>query len=300
MLSKLVSLVLCVAILGYPAPLDVDPRQKKSALSVDIEIWPVPSAPATMVVTSKPRWLIIPAQTSNGQALSGDILTKELQGQLRRLGCYGGEINGLWTQSSRRAMRTFTNRVNAALSVDRPDHILLAMLQSHPDNTCNKSCPLDENPAPDGHCVPSAIAGHSIKTAALPKSESLITSWTAVETAALEDDIPQLSASKPSRPDVPAKSPPAPKTVLQRSIVVTSNRERPRSLQRYDRDQPRVSQRAEREPSRSAHRPEFARTPFQRFFRQLSPIKERDGFEPLSIGVGPQGHDGVVTETKVS
>ena len=273
MLSKAVSLVLFVAIpgfLSYPAPLDVEPRQKLPP--VEIEIWPLPSAPAATVVTLKPRWLIIQAQTSNGQALDGNMLTKELQGQLRRLGCYSGEINGVWTQSSRRAMRTFTNRVNATLSVERPDHVLLAMLKSHPDKTCNKPCPSDENPAPDGRCVPAAIAGLSIKTAALPKSQSLITSWTAVETAALEDDIPKLSASKLSRPAViavPVKLAAPPKPVPQRSMVATSNREPSRSLPRYDRDQPRVSQRAEREPSRPARQPEVARTLFQRFDSSL-------------------------------
>jgi len=253
MLSKAVSLVLFVTIpgfLGYPAPLDVDPRQKTSAPSVEIETLPVPSAPATTVVTLKPRWLITSAQTSNGQALKGELLAKELQGQLRRLGCYSGEINGVWTQASRRAMRTLTNRVNAALPVERPDHILLAMLQSHPDKMCNKPCPLDENPAPDGRCVPGAIAGLSITTAALPKSEPLITSWTAVETATLEGDVPQHSASKPPRPAVkavPVKPPPAPKPVPQRSMVATSNRE----------------------PPRSARQPEVVRTLFQRFDSSL-------------------------------
>ena len=277
MLSKAVSVVLFVAVpgfLSYPAPLDVDPTKKKLPASVEIWAWVVPSLPASTVVASKPRWLI--PQASNGQALDGDILTRELQRQLRRVGCYSGEINGVWTQSSQRAMQTFINRVNARLSVERPDHALLAMTQSHPDKACKSPCPSGANPAPDGLCLPAAIAGLSSKTAALPKPGSLITSWTAVETAALEDDIPRVSASKPSQPGViaaPVKTRSAPKliappkSVPQRSMVATHSREPPRNLARYDRDQP--SRRAEREPPRRAQQSEFARTLFQRFDTSL-------------------------------
>jgi len=281
MLSKAASVVLFVAIPGfmsYPAPLDVDPKPTKLPASVEIWTWVVPSLPANTVVTLKPRWLTTQAQTSNGRALDGDVLIKELQRQLRRVGCYSGEINGVWTPSSRRAMLTFTNRVNARLSVAQPDHVLLAMLQGHPDKTCNKQCPSGANPAPDGLCLPAAIAGHAMKTAALPKSEPLITSWTAVDTAALEDDIPGLPAAKPSPPAViavPVKTRPATKLVApakpipQRSMVATRNREPPRSSESYDRDQSRPSRRAEREPSRREHQSEFARTMFQRFDSSL-------------------------------
>ena len=276
LLGKAVSGVLFVAIpgfLSYSAPLDVDPRQKKLSASLEIGTWAVPSVPATTVVTLEPRWVITQAQPSDRQALN-DILIKELQRQLQRVGCYRGEINGVWTQSSRRAMQTFTNRVNARLPVERPDHALLAMIQGHPDKTCNKSCPSGENPAPNGLCVPAAIAGSSITTAALSKSESLVASWTAVETAQLEDDIPRLSVSKPAIA-VSAKTKPAPKLVASpkpvppRSMAATRNPETPRILQRYDRDKPRLSQRPEREPSRRTNQSEFARTLLQRFESSL-------------------------------
>jgi len=277
MLSKAVSLVLFVAtpvFLSYPAPLNVDPRQMKLPAPLEIWTWVVPSLPATTVVTLKPRWLITQAQLSNGPTLDGDILIKELQRQLRRVGCYSGEVNGVWTQSSRRAMQTFTNRVNARLQVERPDHVLLALLQGHPDKMCNEHCPSGANPAPDGFCVPAAIAGLSSKAAAPPKPEALITSWTAVDTAALEDDIPRLSASKPSRPAeiaVPVKTRPAPKLVAPSKprMVATRNREPPRSLEPYGRDQSRSSRRANQEPSGRAGQSEFARTMFQRFDSSL-------------------------------
>ena len=193
----------------------------------------------------------------------GDVLTKELQRQLRRVGCYSGEINGAWTQSTRRAMQTFTNRVNAALPVERPDHILLAMLQSNPDKTCSKPCSLGENSAPDGSCMPGAMTGLSIKTAALshPKPQPLVTGWRAVETTALEDAIPKIPAREPVM-TAPAKPQPIPKMMIaapppkptsQRPAVAATNRE-----------QPRVSHRPEREQSRPMQQSEFVRTFFQR------------------------------------
>ncbi|HEY7084817.1 MAG TPA: putative peptidoglycan binding domain-containing protein, partial [Hyphomicrobiaceae bacterium] len=42
-----------------------------------------------------------------------DSLARELQKELRRVGCYEGELNGVWTPATRRAMKTFTDRVNA-------------------------------------------------------------------------------------------------------------------------------------------------------------------------------------------
>ena len=268
MLRKAVCVALFVAVpgfLGYPAALNVDPSEKKPPPSLErLALENVP-LPPTAVISLQPRWLVFQGPPTHSRAHDGEFVTKELQRQLRRVGCYGGEIDGVWTQSTRRAMQTFINRVNALLPVERPDHVLLAILQKHPDKACNKPCPLGEIPAADGRCMPGVLAGLPIKTATLPQSKSLITSWTAIETAALEDAIPQLPTSKPSRSLVtaaPVKAPPKlaapPRPVPQRSMITTTNREPPRSFQR-----------SEREPSRSAHQPEFVRSMFQRFDSSL-------------------------------
>lgn len=255
MMSKAAGILLVLMVpgcLGYPATLNVDPTEKKSPRLVEsatLDIWP--SRPTT-VVSPQPRWLVIQAPSTNPLPQAGALLTKELQRQLRRVGCYNGEIDGVWTQSTRRAMQTFTNRVNATLPVERPDHVLLAILQSQSDRICNKPCSLGENLAPDGRCAPGAIAAYSIKTAAISKSPSLIANWTAKKTATLEDDIPPAAV-------------PSPKAPSQRSVVATTNRER--LLQHSERNDARVSQRADREPSR--RQSEFTRMVFQRFDSSL-------------------------------
>jgi peptidoglycan hydrolase-like protein with peptidoglycan-binding domain len=89
-------------------------------------------------------------------APSGQDLTRALQRELRRTGCYAGKINGTWTQSTERAMKAFTERVNASLPVDRPDIVLLALLQGERRIACG-ACPAGQRFDPGGDCLPAAI-----------------------------------------------------------------------------------------------------------------------------------------------
>jgi hypothetical protein len=81
-----------------------------------------------------------------------DELTRSLQRELRRVGCYAGAINGAWTVSTRTAMKAFTDRVNARLPMAQPDHILLALVRGHRDKTCARSCPPGHDSAQPGQC----------------------------------------------------------------------------------------------------------------------------------------------------
>jgi peptidoglycan hydrolase-like protein with peptidoglycan-binding domain len=232
--------------------LNVDRRVKTSLEVVEnsatAEIWPAPPATAT-VVSLQPRWLMVQTQPVPGRPLDGGFLTKELQRELGRVGCYGGEINGVWTQSTRRAIQTFINRVNATLPTERPDHILLAILQSYPDKTCKKPCASDETSAPDGRCVPGAIAGLATKTADA-KSVPLVTRWSATETAAADDDAASVYKPPRARLTAPLKPPPAPR-------IVTA------PLPPKHTAPPRVAT-GTREQSRPTQHSEFVRTLFQR------------------------------------
>jgi hypothetical protein len=63
-------------------------------------------------------------------------LTREIQRELKRVGCYDGDLNGKWNAQSRSAMKTFTDYVNAKLPVERPDYILLRLVQGHKGKAC--------------------------------------------------------------------------------------------------------------------------------------------------------------------
>ena len=90
-------------------------------------------------------------------------LARDLQLELRRVGCYGGELNGVWTPASRKAMKAFTDRVNATLPVEEPDDILLALVQAHQGEACGKPCPAGQGLSEDGRCLPGAILAQAAK-----------------------------------------------------------------------------------------------------------------------------------------
>ena len=66
-------------------------------------------------------------------------LARDLQRELKRVGCYDGDADGDWKTASRRAMSEFLAKVNASLPVDRPDYILLTLLQGHANRACGVS-----------------------------------------------------------------------------------------------------------------------------------------------------------------
>ena len=98
----------------------------------------------------------IASPRASAPAPSGQDLIRALQRELRRTGCYAGKINGTWTPSTKRAMKAFTERVNASLPVDRPDIVLLALLQGERGVACG-ACPAGQRLGPGGDCLPATI-----------------------------------------------------------------------------------------------------------------------------------------------
>jgi hypothetical protein len=93
----------------------------------------VPQRPSVPAAQPSPR----PVSPAGVAAPRDPVsLTRQLQTELRRVGCYDGELSGAWTPRTRAAMKAFTDRVNASLPVDKPDQVLLALVQSHPGVAC--------------------------------------------------------------------------------------------------------------------------------------------------------------------
>lgn len=67
-------------------------------------------------------------------------IARAVQAELKSAECYSGPINGVWNASTRAAMGEFTARVNARLPVDRPDPVLLALLETHNKISCTDNC----------------------------------------------------------------------------------------------------------------------------------------------------------------
>src|SRR5262249_31119331 len=64
----------------------------------------------------------------------------------------------------RRAMKAFTERVNAKLPTNEPDGILLALVQGHPDKVCGIPCPWGQGLSRTLECTPNALLARTIGT----------------------------------------------------------------------------------------------------------------------------------------
>src|SRR5262245_15339924 len=82
-------------------------------------------------------------------------LTRDIQLQLRRVDCYHGQIDEVWSSTVRKSMKAFTDRVNAVLPVEQPEIVLLALLQNHKGTACGMPCPPGQSLVADARCLPN-------------------------------------------------------------------------------------------------------------------------------------------------
>lgn len=188
---------LCTGLL-MQLPRDVDRRRAAQGIAdgSDLRAWaghewwraetpyvaprPEPKQPEiATVVVAVPRRKETTAKAVAMPAKPGDrvALARELQRELRRVGCYDGAINGDWTLETRKAMKAFMIRVNAMMSVEQPDLILLALVKGHTDAACGAACPAGQAMANDGRCLPNAILAHAAKGAAPRTIAAKAISW---------------------------------------------------------------------------------------------------------------------------
>lgn len=120
-------------------------------------------------------------------------LARDLQRELKRVGCYSGEINGAWTPTTKRAMGAFMDRVNASLPMEEPDYILLTLVQGHAQAACGANCPSGQVIS-DGRCVPRAVVAQATRKSQRDEQRHL---------AASE----QPKAAAVDRADAPAPAP---------------------------------------------------------------------------------------------
>ena len=116
--------------------------------------------PETTLVIVQPRAAPVHMAGRSQLSLTDDParIVREVQRELKRVGCYSQEIDGEWGPATRRAMKDLTDRQNAVLPLDRPDPVLLALLQSQTNVVCGDTCPAGEELTKDNRCLPIALA----------------------------------------------------------------------------------------------------------------------------------------------
>ena len=117
------------------------------------------TAPADIAVRPRPSLADDPVR-----------FVREVQRELKRVGCYSKEIDGEWSPTTRRAMKDFTDRANAVLPLDRPDPVLLALLQSQTKVMCGNTCPAGQDLTKDSSCLSSALPTTSPPSMATPST----------------------------------------------------------------------------------------------------------------------------------
>jgi hypothetical protein len=126
-------------------------------------------------------------------------LVLDIQQQLKRLGCYYGRADGSWGMGSKYAMLEFMDRVNATLPVDKPDYLLLSLLQAQSGRVCG-ACPADQTMSAGGRCVPQSIVANAQRRdgaqSATGAKETL--PWQATTTAAAKPSTKPLFTPVPT------------------------------------------------------------------------------------------------------
>jgi peptidoglycan hydrolase-like protein with peptidoglycan-binding domain len=119
-----------------------------------------PKAEIVLRPIEPPKAARAAAQGDDGAKIS---LARDIQRELRRVGCYAGDVTGEWSPLTKQAMKTFIDRVNASLPIDEPDFILKALVQGHPGNACGTGCGPGQSLANDGRCMPTATTAQATK-----------------------------------------------------------------------------------------------------------------------------------------
>ena len=105
------------------------------------------SLPRRVAETAVPSPLVVVTIRQVPQSQAAPIpsdratLVRELQRELIRVGCYSGPLSGVWTTTTRSAMKSFVDRVNAILPIEDPDAILLSLVRSHQGQGCARGHP---------------------------------------------------------------------------------------------------------------------------------------------------------------
>ena len=112
------------------------------------------TAQVTVASDAAPRKMTSSKPTTEEQRYE---LVRDIQRELKRVGCYEGAADGQWSGATKRAMGTFTDRVNASLPFEQPDLILLTLVKGQRGMTCGKDCPSGQGFDDGGRCTPNSV-----------------------------------------------------------------------------------------------------------------------------------------------
>ena len=127
-------------------------------LIAPVQLQPALTLPRAVDLTPGANAAALPVQpvVAEDAPPSRSGVVQRIQRELRRVGCYGGRIDGEWDRTSRAAMDAFMERVNATIPSREPDVVLLNLVRNHKAVACG-ACPSGQSMDGDGKCLPNAI-----------------------------------------------------------------------------------------------------------------------------------------------
>lgn len=101
------------------------------------------AAPPPAADVAEPALKPLPASTAQAQytrvlvsPADREMLARDIQRELRRMGCYRGDIDGTWGPQSRQAMGAFTAALKLRIPFDAPDEMMLRLVQGQAARVC--------------------------------------------------------------------------------------------------------------------------------------------------------------------
>lgn len=230
-----------VSTLMEPGGLGGGDGQETAALTQGTPVYrPVTMTPAIMAATSPV------VRTADERGEVAPSLTRSLQQELTRVGCYVGRIDGVWSVSTRAAMQRFTEALNARLTLDRPDPAMLALVQGRRGPACTTGCEPGSVAHRNGACMTTASIGAlgsrgEVKREAggalvAEPSEAFASETSAAEAAEPSASSELRSASAETYADNPQVLPLPPITVPNRAPAYAARSPVERGLANNNRD----------------------------------------------------------------
>ena len=170
---------------------------------------PLTTAAITPVTVATPATLPV-AKSEQGAEIQRR-LAREIQAELKRVGCYTGRLDGSWGDRSRSAMLTFMDRVNAQLPTMEPDVFLLSLIKGQTDTVCGPECGRNEV-VRNNRCVARTVVADARQPQPFEASDTRGEAPRATQPAAVAavrgDPLPgRMSIGGPVEQAVPAPQP---------------------------------------------------------------------------------------------
>jgi hypothetical protein len=156
---------------------------------------PLPTTPVVNVVTPvhAPAAPLAPPRERPRHEIARDI-----QRELKRVGCYAGEIDGNWGAGSRRAAKTFMERINSTLPTDEPDLVQLTMIRGFSGTACAAPCPPDRTVPGSSRCLPTPVIAGRAPTRPLETGTVAAQSTTPIVTGSTQQAYAAAPAAAPA------------------------------------------------------------------------------------------------------